>query len=33
MPWDSVFIGSYLAMSIVAICYIMYKLFKDENDD
>jgi len=30
IPWDSVFIGGYLVVSVVAICYIMYKLFKDE---
>ena len=30
MPWDDVFIGGYLVVSAVAICFIMYKLFKDE---
>jgi hypothetical protein len=29
MPWDSVFIGGYLVVSVVGICYIIYKLFKD----
>ena len=33
MPWDSVFIGGYLVVCVVGICYIMYKLFKDEDDD
>jgi len=32
MPWDSVFIGGYLVVSVVGICYIIYKLFKDEDD-